>query len=62
VPSQSEAASTYASGSYDIDMEDVDMEFNPQAYQGPFKRWTRDSYQKARMICAYEKVEDSLTS
>jgi hypothetical protein len=61
VPSQSEAASSYASGSYDTDMEDVDMEFHPQVYQGPFKKWTGDSYQKARMVCAYEYEENSPT-
>jgi hypothetical protein len=60
VTSQSEAASSYASGSHDIDMEDVDVEFDPQAYFDPVKRWTGDSYQKARTVCAYEKEEDSL--
>jgi hypothetical protein len=44
-----------------MDMEDVDMEFDPQAYQGPLKRWTGDSYQKARMVCAYEYEEDFST-
>jgi hypothetical protein len=53
VPSQSEAASSYASGSHDIDMEDVDLDFDPQAYHGPVKRWTRHSCQKACMVCAY---------
>jgi hypothetical protein len=38
VPSQSEAASSYASGCHDIDMEDVDMELDPHAYHGPVKR------------------------
>jgi hypothetical protein len=61
VPSHSEAASSYASGSHDIDMEDVDMEFDPKEYQGPFKRWTGKSYQQARMVCAYEHEEDSPT-
>jgi hypothetical protein len=61
VPSQSEVASSYASGSHDIDMEDVDMEFDPQVYQGPFKKWTDDSYQKVRMICCYEYEENSPT-
>jgi hypothetical protein len=61
MPSQSEAASSYASGSHDIDMEDVDAEFDPQAYSGPVKRWTGNSYQKARTVCAYEKEEDSPT-
>jgi hypothetical protein len=56
VPSQSEAASSYASGSHDIDMK-----FDPQAYQGPMKRWTGDSYQKAHTVCAYEQEVDSLT-
>jgi hypothetical protein len=55
VLSQSEAASSYASGSRDIDMEDVDVEFDPQAYCGLVKRWTGDSYQKAHTVCAYEK-------
>jgi hypothetical protein len=55
MPSQSEAASSYASGSHDIDIEDVDVEFDPQAYSGSVKRWTGDSYQKARTVCAYEK-------
>jgi hypothetical protein len=32
VPSQSEAVSSYASGFHDIDMEDVDIEFDPQVY------------------------------
>jgi hypothetical protein len=32
VPSHSEVASSYASGSHDIDMEDVDMEFDPKEY------------------------------
>jgi hypothetical protein len=61
VSSQSEAASSYASGSRDIDMEDVDVEFDPQAYCGLVKRWTRDSYQKAHTVCAYEKKKDSQT-
>jgi hypothetical protein len=61
VPSQSEAASSYASGSHDIDMEDIDVEFDPQAYCGPIKRWIRDSYQKAHMVCVYKKEEDSPT-
>jgi hypothetical protein len=61
VPSQSEAASSYASGSYDTDMEDVDMEFHPQVYQGPFKKWTGYSYQKARTVCAYEYEKNSPT-
>jgi hypothetical protein len=55
VTSQSEATSSYASGFHDIDMEDVDMEFDPQAYQRPMKRWTGDSYQKAHMVCALNK-------
>jgi hypothetical protein len=63
VPSQLEAASSYASGSHDIDididMEDVDVEFDPQAYSGPVKRWIENSYQKARTVCAYEKEDDS---
>jgi hypothetical protein len=42
-------------------MEDVDMEFHPQVYQGPFKKWTGDSYQKARMVCAYEYEKNSPT-
>jgi hypothetical protein len=42
-------------------MEDVDMEFDPQAYQGPMKRWTGDSYQKAHTVYAYEQEEDSPT-
>jgi hypothetical protein len=50
VPSQLEATSSYASGSHDIDMEDVDMEFDPQVYQGPVKRSTGDSYQKAHTV------------
>jgi hypothetical protein len=58
VPSQSEAISSYASGSQDIDMGDVDVEFDPQAYTGPIKKWMGDSYQKAHTICAYEKEED----
>jgi hypothetical protein len=29
VPSQSEVASSYANGSQDIDMEEVDVEFDP---------------------------------
>jgi hypothetical protein len=29
-----------------LNMEDVDMEVDPQAYHGPFKRWTDDSYQR----------------
>jgi hypothetical protein len=41
VPSQLEAAYSYASGSHDIDME-----FDPQVYQGPIKRWIVDSYKK----------------
>jgi hypothetical protein len=61
VPSQSEVTSSYSSGSHDIDMEDVDMEFDPQAYHGPIKRWTGDSYQKAHTVFAYEQEEDSLT-
>jgi hypothetical protein len=61
VPSQSEATSSYASGSHDIDMEDVDMEFDPHTYHGLFKRWTWDSYQKAHTVCAYEQEEDSPT-
>jgi hypothetical protein len=61
MPSQSEAESSYASGSHDIEMENVDMEFDPQVYQGPVKKWTGDSYQKARMVCAYEYEENSLT-
>jgi hypothetical protein len=61
VPSQSKAATSYGSGSHDIDMEDVDVEFDPQAYNGPVKRWTEDSYQKAHMVCSYEKEEDSPT-
>jgi hypothetical protein len=56
VPSHSEAASSYASSSHDIDME-----FDCQAYQGPLKRWTGDSYQKARTVCAYEHEEGSPT-
>jgi hypothetical protein len=59
VPSQSKAASSYASGPHDIDMEDVDVEFDPQAYTSPVKRWTRGSYQKAHTVCSYEKKEDS---
>jgi hypothetical protein len=39
MPSQSEATSSYASGSHDIDMEDVDVEFDSQAYSTPVKRW-----------------------
>jgi hypothetical protein len=54
VPSQLEAASSYASGSQDMDMEDVDVEFGPQAYTGPVKKWTGDSYQKARTVYAYD--------
>jgi hypothetical protein len=50
------------SGSHNIDMEDVDVEFDPQAYIGPVKRWTGDSNQKARTVCAYEKEEDSPTT
>jgi hypothetical protein len=42
-------------------MEDVDVEFDPQAYSVPVKRWMGDSYQKARTVCAYEKEEDSPT-
>jgi hypothetical protein len=61
VPSQSEDASSYASGSHAIDMEDVDVEFDPQAYCGPVKRWTGDSYQKTHTVCAYEQEEDSPT-
>jgi hypothetical protein len=61
VPSQSEVVSSYASGSHNIDMEDVDMEFDPHTYHGPIKKWTGDSYQKARMVCDYEQEEDSLT-
>jgi hypothetical protein len=61
VPSQSEATSSYASGSHDIDMEDVDMEFDPEVYQGMFKKWIDDSYQKARTVCAYEYEENSPT-
>jgi hypothetical protein len=61
VPSQSKTASSYASGSHDIDMEDVDIEFDPQVYHGPVKRWTGDSYQKAHTVCAYEQEEDSST-
>jgi hypothetical protein len=38
MPSQSEAESSYASGSHDIEMENVDMEFDPQVYQGPVKK------------------------
>jgi hypothetical protein len=49
-----EAASSYASGSQDMDMEDVDVEFGPQAYTGPVKKWTGDYYQKARTVCAYD--------
>jgi hypothetical protein len=62
VPSQSEAASSYASGSHDIDMEDVVMEFHPQACHGPVKRWTGDSYQKACMVCAYEQEDDFMVT
>jgi hypothetical protein len=61
VPSQSKATYSYASGSHDIDMEDVDVEFDPQAYNSPIKRWTEDSYQKAHTVCAYEREEDSPT-
>jgi hypothetical protein len=61
VPSQSEATSSYASGSYDIDMEDVDIEFDPHVYHRPIKRWTKYSYQKARSVYAYEQEEDSPT-
>jgi hypothetical protein len=61
VPSQSEDASSYASDSHAIDMEDVDVEFDPQAYRGPIKRWTGDSFQKAHTVCAYEQEEDSPT-
>jgi hypothetical protein len=56
VPSQSEAAYSYASGSHDIDME-----LDPQVYQGPIKRWTGDSYKKTHMVCSYEQKEDSLS-
>jgi hypothetical protein len=61
VPSQSEAAPSYASGSHDIDIEDVDMEFDPQVYEGLFKKWTSDSYQNARTVCAYEYEDNSPT-
>jgi hypothetical protein len=61
VSSQSEAISSYAIGSHDIDMEDADVEFDPQAYTGPVKRWVEDSYQKVRTVYAYEKEEDSPT-
>jgi hypothetical protein len=62
LPSQSEDTSSYASGSHDIDMEDADMEFDPHVYQGPFKKWTGDSYKKALTVCDYENEEDSPTS
>jgi hypothetical protein len=61
VSSHSKAASLYASGSHDIDIEDVDVEFDPQAYTNPVKRWTGDSYQKPHTVCAYEKEKDSST-
>jgi hypothetical protein len=61
VPTQSEAACSYASGSQDIDMEDVGVEFDPQAYTGPVKKWKGDSHQKAHTVCAYEKEENSST-
>jgi hypothetical protein len=62
VPSQSEAASSYASGSHDFGMEDVDIEFDPQVYQGPIKKWTGESYQKSRTIFAYEYEGNSPSS
>jgi hypothetical protein len=61
MPSQSEAESSYASGSHDIEMENVDMEFDPQVYQGPVKKWTGDSYQKAHTVCTYAYEENSPT-
>jgi hypothetical protein len=61
MPSQSEAATSYGSGSHDIDIEDVDVKFDPQVYSGLVKRWTEDSYQKACTVCAYEKEENSPT-
>jgi hypothetical protein len=60
-PSQSKVVSSYAGGSQDMDMEDVDVEFDLQAYTGPIKKWTGDSYQKACTVCTYEKEEDSPT-
>jgi hypothetical protein len=41
--------------------KNVDMEFDPQVYQRPVKKWTDDSYQKARTVCAYEYEENSPT-
>jgi hypothetical protein len=41
--------------------KNVDMAFDPQVYLRPVKKWTDDSYQKARTVCAYEYEENSLT-
>jgi hypothetical protein len=51
MPSQSEAESSYASGFHDIEMENVDMEFDPQVYQGPFKKWADDSSKGSHGLC-----------
>jgi hypothetical protein len=61
MPSQSKAESSYGSGSHDIEMKNVNTVFDPQVYQGPVKKWTDDSYQKAHSVCAYEYKENSPT-